>query len=205
MEHDRPWAILTTQLVIAIEAARVQTPRPLIIGIDGPDCAGKTTLSRELLRHFMAHKRVLLVHADDYLHAKDYREQRGEFSVEGFLLDYFDQEAIARGVLEPMTDASAGVRPDLVILEGMFLYRPPLSAHFGYRIRMEIAEDHVLERALKRDVGVIGDEPWVREHYTRQCIPAQRIYRQEADPAGQADVVITIGRDGFELDGRAIG
>lgn len=198
---------VTETLADAIERALPHAPRPLIVGIDGPDCAGKTTMSQLLLRQFMARKRILLIHADDYLRPKDHRERRGEFSVEGFLFDYFDQDALLRGVLEVMSDAGprAGVKADLLIVEGMFLFRPPLNAHFRFRIRMEIAEDLVLERAMKRDAGVIGDEAWVREHYIRQCIPAQRLYRRDVDPGAQADMLVDVHGDGcFELSGRQI-
>lgn len=194
-------------LVAAIDRALADSARPLIIGIDGPDCAGKTTMSRLLLQQFMARSRTLLIHADDYLHAQGHRERRGEFSVEAFLFDYFDQDALLRGALEVMSDIGigTGIKPDILMVEGMFLFRPPLNAHFTFRIRMEIAEDVVLERAMKRDVGVIGDETWVREHYIRQCIPAQRFYRTAADPAAQADILIDVHQDGcFRIRGPSI-
>jgi uridine kinase len=193
---------VTTTLVDLIDRKLLYARRPLIVGIDGPDCAGKTVMGKLLLRQLMVRRRTLLIHADDYLHPKDHRERRGEFSVEGFLFDYFDQGALLRGVLEVMSElsASTGVKADILIVEGMFLFRPPLNAHFSFRIRMEIAEDILLERALNRDVGVIGDEAWVREHYTSQCIPAQRLYRLDVDPGAQADVLVDVNRDGrFEL------
>jgi uridine kinase len=185
-------------LVTAIDGALADSALPLIVGIDGPDCAGKTTMSRLLLQQFMSRSRTLLIHADDYLHAQAHRERRGEFSVEAFLFDYFDQDALLRGALEVMSGigGGSGIKPDILIVEGMFLFRPPLNAYFRFRIRMEIPEDLLLERAMKRDVGVIGDEAWVRKHYTRQCIPAQRLYRTEADPATQADILIDVHQDG---------
>ena len=183
---------LIVRLASRIERGLLNVKTPLVVGIDGPDCAGKSTYSCFLLQRFMRERRVLLVHCDDYLRDRNYRERRGEFSVDGFLFDYFDQDAIKRGVMDIASQQKStdAVKPDIVLVEGMFLYRAPLDALFDLRIRMELDEDAVLARALARDVGVIGDESWVRRHYLEQCIPAQRVYRADAMPERRGDVVV---------------
>jgi len=48
----------------------------------------------------------------------------------------------------------------------------------------------VLARALLRDVAVFGSPETVLERYSARYLPAQALYRQEADPIARANIVI---------------
>jgi uridine kinase len=98
--------------------------------------------------------------------------------VEAFALDYFDVVETR----DAINMAMAHVGPGVVIAEGMFFLSAPMRSCFDVTIRLEISEQEVMSRALKRDIGVLGSREWVVEHYERQCIPAQRIYRRFVGP-----------------------
>jgi uridine kinase len=165
-----------------------------VVGIDGPDCSGKSTLSRRVIQAVKGHLAAACLHCDDYANDRETRQRRGAFSADAFYFDYFDAEAIQNSIIA-IVSSGGGVLP-LLLVEGLFLYRPPLRPLFDYRIRIDISEAMVLARALERDVGRIGDEDWVRRHYQEQCFPAQRRYMREHKPAAGVDLLLTARQDG---------
>lgn len=158
---------------------------PVIVGIDGPDCAGKSTFAKNLVTRLKGGRSTLLIHFDDYANTKEKRERAGEFSVESFLYDYFDEAALCAAL-----DAIAICAINVVIVEGLFLFRPALVDRFDLRIRIEVDPEVILARALARDVGQIGDSMWVERHYREQCLPAQARYIADHRPASAADIVL---------------
>lgn len=164
---------------------------PIFIAIDGPDCAGKSTFARNIASELKDMYEIILIHFDDYANSKEIREKQGEFSVLGFQYDYFDEGALLR-TLSAIKDATI----DFVLVEGLFLLRPSIASCFSLRIRIEVAPDTVLERAMARDVGQIGDAKWVRRHYVEQCIPAQEQYVAAFAPDASADVLLFSCPDG---------
>gem|GEM_PF-5239062 len=161
-----------------------------IIAIDGPDCSGKTTLSRDLCKVLMKKHTIQVVHYDDYANTYQYRTRKGEFSVEGFLIDFFDEQALINSVLEPHKK-KIYANPEFLIVEGLFLLKPNIIDYFDYCIRLELPEELILSRALARDTDIIGTREWVYQHYTSQCIPAQRIYRASFNPQLNAQFIIS--------------
>ncbi|UOY02772.1 hypothetical protein [Blastococcus sp. PRF04-17] len=63
----------------------------VLVGIDGPDAAGKTTLADELSEALPGP--VLRVSADDHVHPAPRRYWRGELSPEGYYGDLFDLDS----------------------------------------------------------------------------------------------------------------
>lgn len=159
---------------------------PIIVGIDGPDCSGKSTLAQLTLCELKQDFSVVVIHFDDYLNSPATRERKGTLSLEAFYYDYFDWETMTAGI-----KALRSLPSDLlnfVIVEGLFLFTPERRGIFDYRIRLEIDDKLLLERALARDVGHLGDEAWVRTHYLQQCIPAQKFYLNDCNPRIAADM-----------------
>ena len=172
---------------------------PLVVALDGPDCSGKTILSREIVTQGKAQAHIVLVHFDDYLNEKSIRLRKGEFSEVGFREDYFDYIAFADGILKParrLQQDPSSPRPRLVLVEGLFLLDKRIRPYLDCAIRLEVSEELIIRRALARDIGVIGDEMWVRQHYQEQCIPAQRAYREETRPSEFAIVTAVACDDG---------
>ncbi|MGY1603617.1 hypothetical protein [Geodermatophilus sp. SYSU D00815] len=99
---------------------------PCVVGIDGPDAAGKTTLADRLAGLLGAAR----VRGDGFLHPREHRYRRGELSPEGCYRDSFDD-----------------------------------AARFGS------AEE-------------------VERRYRARYLPAQELYRAEADPETRAHVLV---------------
>lgn len=193
---------MTTHIADLVVGEYRRRGRRIVVGIDGPDCSGKSTLCRALVTELKENLRVVPIHLDDYLNRPAQRNQHGEFSVDGFLNDYFDYESLIRSALKPFVASSkhAPVCGEIMIVEGLFLFRKELAGYFDVRIRLEIDEDLLLLRALARDVGQLGSEAWVRRHYLQQCIPAQRRYIETTALRELAHLVIDVlPEDNYEL------
>ncbi len=158
---------------------------PLRVAIDGPDAAGKTTLAGELESILLAqHGRdVVRLSGDDFQAPAEDRHRRGRYSAEGYLLDAFDQEALRRTLL-------AVSAPAVVLVDGVFLQRPPLADVWDAAVWVQVTDAEILTRALARDVAVLGPPEEVRRLYEARYLPAQRMYAETCRPSDAADVVM---------------
>jgi uridine kinase len=148
------------------------------VAIDGPDAAGKTTMAEGLVKLLPAVRAGI----DDFHRPRGERYRRGPLSPEGCYRDTFDLTAVRRAVL-----ASAG---PVLVFDGVFLLRPELRDLWDLSVFVGVAPEETVRRALVRDAGLMGGEDGVRERYARRYLPAQELYRAEADPVGVADVVL---------------
>lgn len=173
---------------------------PVVIAIDGPDCAGKTRLANLVQRDVKRKTSVMTIHQDDYLNDVICDPQSSLFTAREFYHAYFDQDALRTAVLAPARRAKklGGPWPSVTIVEGLFLLRRSMLEYYDLTVRIEVKPETIIQRALKRDVGVIGDRTWVLNHYTIQCIPAQSIYMREENPGQVADILL-ISRDDGDL------
>jgi uridine kinase len=178
--------------------------RTTIVGISGIDCAGKTTLAARLAAGL---PEAVVVEGDDFNRP---RSERSTFPAED--PDYgFAYEALARRLLAPAregTRAEARLRVkdwerdvwterDFVIepgataiVEGVFLFRPSLRPLFDLAIWIDITFENALERAMRRDAGVMGGPDGVRERYETRYFPAQRLHLEGDRPRELADLVL---------------
>lgn len=166
--------------IILRSAARPRNAGPRVIGIDGPDCAGKSTLAAAL--RGASDEDTLIVHGDDFLYPDDVRAGKGGFDVATLMCDYFDWPKWEAAVAEALQRA-----PGLVVIEGVFLAASPVVRFVSEKVWIDLPPSQVLERAIKRDVDVIGDHGWVERHYREQCLPAQRIYQRYFRPQDSTD------------------
>lgn len=186
--------------------------RSTIIGIDGVDLSGKTSLSNELAEIISeTSQEVILIHVDDFLQPLTIRTQRGEFSPIGFYEDYFDFNTMFDCILLPIhcgkrvtysfyANTHQGrkkkfidytIEPkDLLIVEGLFLSRKELRTCFDLLIRLKIPPSVVIKRAIARDIPNLGSFEYVRRHYKEQVLPAQAIYETMFEPDEHSDIVI---------------
>jgi uridine kinase len=192
-----------------------KTPnRPLIIGINGVDGSGKTTLARNLRDELAAAGTpVCPIAVDDFHHPKARRYARGELSPEAFYNDAIDFDALEKSALKPAFEARSfpaqiqtksldlasdktdarfsSIDADTILLvEGVFLFRPELSAYIHLKIFVEANFDTTLARARLRDREALGTEAQIITRYTKKYIPGQKLYLQAVDPAARADIVI---------------
>lgn len=186
---------------------------PLRVAVDGIDAAGKTTLADELAAPLRARGRpVIRASVDGFHRPRAERYRRGAASPEGYYLDAFDMAALCDALLLPLGPGGSRwyrrgsfdfhtdrpVRAPLeeapadavLIVDGVFLLRPELVAHWDYRIFVEVPFAVALERALRRDLALFGSAQAVRVRYQQRYIPGQQLYLSEARPQERADAIV---------------
>lgn len=152
---------------------------PARVAIDGPDGAGKTTLAEELAG--LLGPSVVRIGADAFLRPEEARYRRGRESPEGYYEDAVDHAALRASIADAV---------GLVIVDGVFLFRPELEDLWSFRVFVEITEDESLRRGVRRD-GSLHPSPEVAERlYRVRYLPAQRMYQAQFRPLERADVVV---------------
>ncbi|MBL7497990.1 uridine kinase [Frankia sp. CNm7] len=185
----------------------------LRVAIDGPDAAGKTTLADELAdRVGLRGRPVIRASVDGFHQPAATRRRRGSLSAEGYFHDAFDYDALRTRLLDPLRPggdrryqpASFDYRADtaldvpterapdnaVLLVDGVFLLRPELRAHWDLAIYLHISPAESLRRALDRDVEVFGSAGTVQERYKARYLPGQALYRDTATPHDQAHILI---------------
>ena len=183
------------------------------IAIDGVDAAGKTTLADELAG--VLRKRgfkVIRASIDGFHNPRAIRYQKGRMSALGYYRDSFNNRAVIENLLQPLgpggsrqyKTAAFDFRTDsevleelkiaaddsILVMEGVFLFRPELKCFWDLKIFVDADFSSILPRAVKRDRDYLGGEPAVIDAYNCRYIPGQKIYFEEADPKGNADIII---------------
>ena len=154
-----------------------------VVAIDGPDCAGKSSLAAALAHQLPGH--VIRASIDSFHHPTTRRYERGELSPEGCYLDSFDYDRFRREVLTPFS--TAGARGVLVV-EGVFLLRPEFRDVWDVSVYLDVSPAETMRRARARDADALGAD--LERRYAERYLPAQDLYRAAADPTAHADVVI---------------
>ena len=180
----------------------------LLVAVDGPDAAGKTTLARAVSERLG--RPSLCVSIDGWHHPREHRVRRGAESAEGYYLDSFDVDGLVAGCLAPFASGSRRIRTArfdhvadtavemwlevaadaALIVEGVFLLRPELRGWWDLSVYLHVDEAVTLSRAVVRDLPLLGSEDEVRRRYSRRYLPGQAIYREVAAPLDVADVLV---------------
>lgn len=146
----------------------------VVLGIDGPDAAGKTTLADAVAA--LLPPPVVRASVDDFLRPYDERQA----------LPYdesFDVPALVAAVLEPFV---ASVGPGVLVLDGVFLHRPELRGFLTLSVFLDVPPEETLRRARVRDLDRFGSLGEVERRYADRYLPAQARYR----PTVRADLVV---------------
>lgn len=180
----------------------------LLVAVDGPDAAGKTTLAHAITERLA--RPSLCVSIDGWHNPRRHRLGRGAESAEGYFLDSFDVDGLVAGCLAPFESGSRRIRTAgfdhvadtavemwqevatdaVLIVEGVFLLRPELRQWWDLSIYLHVDEAVTLDRAVVRDLSQFGSEEEVRRRYSRRYLPGQAIYREVAAPLDAADVLV---------------
>lgn len=195
-------------------ADAVPLPSPagpsILVGIDGVDGAGKTVLADQLADALRGRTRVERVSIDGFHRVRAERYSRGRHSPEGFWQDSYDYDAFHREVVRPFRagtgtflraahdvdtdDVLDGPREQvvagsLVIVDGIFLHRPELRNIWDFTLFLDVPFRESARRMSTRD-GLPAD-PDAPEN--ARYIGGQRIYLEQCDPRGSADLVVDYG------------
>ncbi len=168
----------------------------MLVGIDGPDAAGKTTLADRLAARLPGP--VLRVSVDEFLAPRDVRYARGELSPQGCYRDCFDLSAFVADRLRPLRsgESSLGDVPvpqrAVLVADGVFLLRPELRPFWHLSVYLRVPEEVTLARARARarDLARSARRAEVEHRYRARYLPGQALYRAEADPERAADVLV---------------
>lgn len=183
-----------------------------IIGIDGRDGVGKTSLADELASRLSASGNVVRASLDDFHHPRAHRYRQGQGSGVGYWEDAFDTEAIVQQLLQPwytgrgrwraaIHDVMSDERVDLpgesvpptgaLIVDGVFLARPELLRFWTTLILL----DAPLAVSQARGAARYGPPPHALDP-TDKYATAHALYRSACDPVSRADILV----DATELD-----
>ncbi len=182
--------------------------QPLIIGIDGIDTSGKTTITR-LLNERIDNSFVLSI---DMFHNKNsVRKREGDFSPEGYYNDSFNYQYLVETVLSKIRvgekqitfkvfnhkedDYVDEIKIDLIekpiiLFEGVFMHREELDDYYDLTIYLDITFEEMLERAKKRDLDDFISLDELLDKYERRYIEGQKIYIHTVNPTDKANIVI---------------
>ena len=167
-----------------------------VVGINGIDCSGKTTFSKSVSKYFTHHKIE-----NDHLDIDNFNNPAIENETyKAFVSGSWDEENLNR-YYELIINYSDVIRAvsesqkkySIVILEGIFIYKPQLVDLFDLKIYLDIdislgRKRFARRRSLKRDKRPfdIYDEIWMLSHIR---------YESEVHPKRISDLVIDIDND----------
>jgi uridine kinase len=154
---------------------------------------------------------VIRASIDDFLHPRAQRYARGEYSAEGCYYDTHDNDALIDYLLDPLspsghrrirqaaydhtTDTVLSPPPTtapgnaVLIVDGVFLLRPELTARWDLRIFVSTAPDKTVNRAALRE-GHRSSRTEIEHRWRNRYLPAQQLYVADANPIAQADTVV---------------
>ncbi|MCK1274661.1 uridine kinase [Bradyrhizobium sp. 61] len=183
--------------------------RTVRVAIDGVDGAGKTTFADELGSFVLAKGRpVIRASVDGFHNPKADRYQRGRHSPEGFFEDSYNYSALKRYLLDPLSPGGSRryrraffdhVSDDIVpandleappssilLLDGIFLHRPELLAHWDASIFLRTDFAVSVARCAVRD----GSSPDPAAPSNRRYVEGQQLYFRSCQPETKATILI---------------
>lgn len=181
----------------------------VMVGIDGPDASGKTTLANQLADTLAVP--TLRVSIDGFHHPRELRYRRGDLSAEGYYHDSFDYSALLGDCLRPFHDGAARVqtarydhRADadnsvhasevaaraVLIFDGVFLLCKQLRDLWTLSVYIRVSPAESLRRARIRDLELFGSHEEIERRYLGRYLPGQELYRNEVDPEVAAQIVV---------------
>ena len=165
--------------------------RPFVVGINGIDCSGKTTFAKAMSKYFSYYKIV-----NNHLDIDTFNNPVIESETyQAYVSDSWDEEDLNKyyKLIINYSDAIRAVSESkkiypIVILEGIFIYKPQLADLFDLKIYLDInislgRKRFAKRRSLKQDKRPfeIYDEIWMLSHIR---------YESEVHPKQLGDLVI---------------
>ncbi|MEU8542064.1 uridine kinase [Streptomyces sp. NPDC048717] len=209
-----PTALSAERGALIEETARrvlVRGAGRLLVGIDGPTAAGKTSFGHELAERISDLGRpVLRATLDDFKRPWKDRHLYDRESGEGYYRNAYDYPAVRRLLLDPCRSPEATTcalcaidpltqvnhsartaplaRDAVLIVDGVFAFRPEIDAFWDFRIRLRVDEELSVRRGAVRDQDWAGSDAEAihRDRY----LAAERVYLREVDPLPRMDLVI---------------
>lgn len=175
--------------IVSMIASHRCNRRALLVGIDGVDGAGKTSLADELSYGLMRRgHHTVRASADGFHNPREVRLARGPLSPEGYYHDSYDYNFLTEKLLGPVLtqqlpaqlpvakfdwqrnavvpDATATITENtIIVLDGIFLFRPTLNKFWDFRIFLRVTPETSLRRGIEGDSAHLGGAELTREKY----------------------------------------
>jgi len=155
----------------------------VLVGIDGPDAAGKSTLADRLAAELPSN--AVRASIDGFHNPISVRHRRGRFSPEGYYRDAFNCTSVVDELLEPFAAGRASVatcrydygkeeavRLDaavparlVLVFDGVFLLREELRPYWTLSVFLSVSPDESLRRGIDRDAELFGSEVEAQRRY----------------------------------------
>lgn len=154
------------------ELLQQQRANPILIVIDGPAGAGKTTLAREIISHVGVGE---VIHGDDLYNGwADALTDTLELTINKWLLQPLRDGATPRyqrydWALGKYRSEIVLPRTPLIILEGVGVALPSVTSFADLSIWIDIEPEFGLERVIARDGDAIAEQ-------MRQWLPVQAAF-----------------------------
>jgi uridine kinase len=185
----------------------------LRIAIDGLTASGKTSLGHELARAVSRRGRsTFRASLDDFKRPWSERHLYDRLSGEGYYRNAFDREAACRLLLEPSGPAADGIVAlcsidpitqidhstvtsvipvdGVLIVDGVFAYRPEINSYWDLRIWVEIDSELSVRRGIERDAGRLVSAAGAEALHRDRYLAGELLYIEEVDPKSFVEVIV---------------
>ena len=185
----------------------------LRVAIDGHTAAGKTSLGHELAYSLSRRRRpVFRASLDDFKRPWSERHLYDRLSGEGYYRNAFDCEAARRLLLNPSDPSADGLvalcsidpltqidhsavqsampTNGVLVVDGVFAYRPEINDYWDLRIWVEIDPELSVRRGVERDAEGSGGAEEAEALHRDRYLPGELLYIEEINPRAFVDVVI---------------
>jgi uridine kinase len=192
----------------------------LRVAIDGLTAAGKTSLGHELARDLSRRGRpVFRASLDDFKRPWSERHLYDRESGEGYYRNAFDREAACRLLLDPSSPTGDGLvalcsidpitqvdhsaakstmpANGVLIVDGVFAYRPEINGYWDLRIWLEIDSELSVGRGIERDREMEGSAAAAEALHRSRYLVGELLYIDEVDPRSFVEVIV----DNTDFDG----
>jgi uridine kinase len=201
----------TDQLIKAILAKRrhIARSRPIVVGISGIDASGKGFISSWLADTLTSDFNVALINTDDWLNLPEVRfsgRKPGEhFYKNAIRFDEMFHDLILPLKRDRRVDLAADLveetstefhthhyiyeNIDIILLEGIFLFKRCYVEHFDLRIWIECSVEIAMKRAIARSQEGLSPQQTI-EAYEHIYFPAQRLHFALDRPQASAHLTV---------------
>lgn len=196
--------------LICARTTRLRQVRALLVGLSGIDGSGKGWVAGRIAAELeQTGLRVALLGVDLWLNLPGVRFSTERSGAHFYANALRLEELLAQAVLplrrerrldltfDATEETAAAYRPerwrfdhiDVVLLEGIFLFKRGLRAHYDLAVWLDCSLETALERALARGQEGLPPDETIRVYETIY-FPAQQVHFERDDPRGSADLVL---------------